>query len=1334
LLSSLKIAARVNLLIALAAFGMLVCSGIGLWALRTHMLEDKRAQLSLVMDLVLNDARDDMNENGGARTESGRAAFLQNLKKAKFGDSPAHYFFVYDYDGVAVLHPDRSRLGQNLSNVAYPGGVKMVPKFIEAGKSRPFGGFLEYDGWDGQKNSTAKIAHVRDAPELKAVIGVGAPVKDMRATFLDRLQLMTSLFASALLATMLGGVILSRSICEPLSDAIGKISRLANGNLDIAPANAADKSELGQVDKALDVLRAHAVEQRALQEKVHEQDALLMKQQKESEEHWRQFVEQAPAAMLMLDRNMVHLACSRRWVELHRVDAGIGCRHYDLFPQVPEHWREAHRRGLAGEIVSADEELFESLDGAKQWLRWEVRPWLAADGTVGGITIMTEDVTDRVLAVAALRESELRMRLAQEAARVGIWESRPADKINVWSDNLWKLFGLEQGQCEPKLWVWLSIMHPDDRELVREKVKNAVAAGQEFEVEYRLNRPDGEPERWLFTRGRPFADSAPDNYFGVAIDITEQKLMEEALRESEMRMRLAQEAAKAGALEWRLADNSLHFDDSMWTLCGVPKPEGFEYSIEGWAAIIHPAERERVVAAVMKAAALGHDYTVPWRLNLPEGEPERWFITRCSPIIGANGSPERYFGVNFDVTEQKLAENALRGSEMRMRLAQEAAKTGAWEWRLADNHIQWSDSLWSLYGVPQPEDWKPSIYAWMSLIHPADQERVATEVWEAVTQGRFVEVQWRLKLPEGETERWFLSRGGPLTGANGTPDRYFGVIIEITEQKLMEKAVLAGKDRQAFLLALNDALRSVDDPVEAIGIAAKMLGKKLKANQVVYGKVEETGVSITHDWNDGVASGAFVMHRLDEIDASFIEYLSSGGTAYVDDVRSDPRLCKPEAQALFERGSVAALITVPFVKNNRLLGVLAVHMRNPHPWSKDEISLAQEVAERTWDAVERARISQSLRESEDRLTFALDAAEVGSWEMSLDTGTYTGSDQALSFFDLPAAAQPSYEEIIALLHPDDRTPVGKALRRTAETGQPLKIETRRLLRDGSIRWLDARAERRSVSGRQVIGGLIQDITERVNQKEAVERAAQSKSEFLSNMSHELRTPMHAILGYSEICTDAVREGETGDLEICLENITKAGGRLLSLLDDLLDLSKMEAGKMEYKFVQADLKEVFDYALMELDPLIRAKQLDVNVRLEAHTDAFFDKSHLTQVVINLLSNGIKFSGAGSKLGIHISEEVLGSGEPGVRCRILDEGPGIPDDELEAVFDKFVQSKKTKTGKGGTGLGLAICSHIIKAHGGAIWAENAKPHGAVFTFVIPKDQHGRGSNGIRSEMFS
>jgi signal transduction histidine kinase len=270
----------------------------------------------------------------------------------------------------------------------------------------------------------------------------------------------------------------------------------------------------------------------------------------------------------------------------------------------------------------------------------------------------------------------------------------------------------------------------------------------------------------------------------------------------------------------------------------------------------------------------------------------------------------------------------------------------------------------------------------------------------------------------------------------------------------------------------------------------------------------------------------------------------------------------------------------------------------------------------------------------------------------------------------------------------------------------------------SVRWLETRGERRSVSGKQVIGGLIQDITTRIKQKEEVEKASKAKSEFLSNMSHELRTPMHAILGYSEIGLTAVVEGNTQSLQKYLENIGRAGKRLLNLLNNLLNLAKMESGRVEYKKERADLKDVIEYALMELDPLIKAKNLKMSVDLDRQTEAVFDKPHMIQVVVNLLSNAIKFSSAGGQILITLFEERSDRGETAVGCRITDEGPGIPDDELQTVFDKFIQSSKTKTGAGGTGLGLAICQMIIEAHGGKIWAENAKPQGAVFSFVIPR----------------
>ncbi len=252
-----------------------------------------------------------------------------------------------------------------------------------------------------------------------------------------------------------------------------------------------------------------------------------------------------------------------------------------------------------------------------------------------------------------------------------------------------------------------------------------------------------------------------------------------------------------------------------------------------------------------------------------------------------------------------------------------------------------------------------------------------------------------------------------------------------------------------------------------------------------------------------------------------------------------------------------------------------------------------------------------------------------------------------------------------------------------------------------------------------MGGLIQDITERVNQKESVERAAKAKSEFLSNMSHELRTPMHAILSYSDMGLIVQAESQTEAAKEYLGNIKIAGSRLLGLLNDLLDLAKMESGRMPLNRTPCDFREVIESARCELKPLLERKNISLTTDITAkNTKSVFDKQRIIQVLINLISNSIKFSSDGGEIRVTLSED-RSTGDPDVlRCSVGDEGPGIPAAELEAVFDKFIQSSKTKSGAGGTGLGLSICREILKAHGGQIWAENRHPKGALFSFTIPR----------------
>jgi len=249
--------------------------------------------------------------------------------------------------------------------------------------------------------------------------------------------------------------------------------------------------------------------------------------------------------------------------------------------------------------------------------------------------------------------------------------------------------------------------------------------------------------------------------------------------------------------------------------------------------------------------------------------------------------------------------------------------------------------------------------------------------------------------------------------------------------------------------------------------------------------------------------------------------------------------------------------------------------------------------------------------------------------------------------------------------------------------------------------------------------VAEQIKSLVEQKDKAEQANLAKSEFLSNMSHELRTPMHAILSYSSLGLKHLDKGDAVTMKKYLTNIHSSGDRLLLLLNNLLDLSKMEAGKMNYNFVAGRFSDIINRTLTECAPLLDYKDIQiVNQCAGVADDVRYDSLRIMQVIVNLLSNAIKFSPEKGIITLQLTEARLASGAEAVCLSVSDSGGGIPPTELDSVFDKFVQSSKTKSGAGGTGLGLSISREIVTAHGGTIWAENRPEGGAVFHFTIAK----------------
>lgn len=230
-----------------------------------------------------------------------------------------------------------------------------------------------------------------------------------------------------------------------------------------------------------------------------------------------------------------------------------------------------------------------------------------------------------------------------------------------------------------------------------------------------------------------------------------------------------------------------------------------------------------------------------------------------------------------------------------------------------------------------------------------------------------------------------------------------------------------------------------------------------------------------------------------------------------------------------------------------------------------------------------------------------------------------------------------------------------------------------------------------------------------------EEANLAKSEFLANMSHELRTPMHGILAFAKFGIDKINLSNKLQLLEFFNEIFNSGQRLIKLLNNLLDLSKLESGKMDYNFSLEKISYITSLSVSSFSAVSDGKNQIIEFEDPAFDDKLvFDKDKILQVINNLLSNAIKFSPDNSNIQIVIEEDA-----ENVMLSVVDNGVGVPEEELVEIFDKFIQSSKTKTGAGGTGLGLPICRQIIKDHNGAIWAEANPKGGTRVSFSIPKD---------------
>ena len=377
-------------------------------------------------------------------------------------------------------------------------------------------------------------------------------------------------------------------------------------------------------------------------------------------------------------------------------------------------------------------------------------------------------------------------------------------------------------------------------------------------------------------------------------------------------------------------------------------------------------------------------------------------------------------------------------------------------------------------------------------------------------------------------------------------------------------------------------------------------------------------------------------------------------------------------------------------------------------------------------ALERRKTDIALRDSEARLHLALDAAEMGIWELNPETLKLVYAGQANRTFGFGESVfSHAWQTFLESVHDDDRELVNKVLAWTLAEDKLCQVEYRaKYSRPGSApgttRWLKllGKSFTKQADGSKQVIGVVQDITERKQadeflvQKEAAESASRAKSEFLANMSHEIRTPMNGVLGM----VDLLQRTELDDTQRSYTKIIQSSGKtLLAVINDILDFSKVEAGKLELTEHAFDLSELIEEVVAPFRASSnKALTLVASIAPETPLGFFGDATRLQQVIGNLLNNAFKFTEHGM-VRLRVEAGAVDQDSMQLNFQVSDTGIGIDSSGRQKLFQPFSQVENSNR-YGGTGLGLIICQRLVQMMHGEIGVESNPGEGSTFSFFI------------------
>lgn len=615
----------------------------------------------------------------------------------------------------------------------------------------------------------------------------------------------------------------------------------------------------------------------------------------------------------------------------------------------------------------------------------------------------------------------------------------------------------------------------------------------------------------------------------------------------------------------------------------------------------------------------------------------------------------------------------------RLEMALEGSSLGVWDWDLLTHQMSYDDRWCKMLGL-DPGEVNMHISTWLKLVHPDDLE-ACRWAFKAYQEGKIdcYRMVHRLQHKDGGW-RYVLSRGQfSKWNAEGQPLQFTGTHLDITES---EKA-------KTIMQNQFDLLKEM---VENIPTAVAMLDRDLRY------------IAVSKKWliDYGLEGQDIIGKSHNEI---FTNFDSHWKCIYQRALDGETVYCNKDS---FER----------------IDGTRHWLKWDVRPWHKDKeiggiLMLTEDISEEV-EAVER------LAESERRLQEAQEIAKIGDWSYDRISQKVSWSDEMYRIFHRSRALGPqSLKEHIEVIHPDDLKLWNEAISNCIANASQYEIRFRTQDKNsGKIIWVLARGRAQTNPKGEVVAlrGVCQDITEQVQAEDKIKMASKAKSEFLANMSHELRTPLNAIIGFSELLMEEVEEGlSPRELNQDLGKIYSSGRHLLHLINQVLDLSKIESGKIKALKEDVNISELIN----EVHDMTESQLNIQNNRMVISSSNIpkmvtIDRDKYKQILINLVSNAVKFT----KNGIIEVRTLLVQvdGRSVLRTSVTDTGIGIPKDKFDIIFDEFSQADQSTTRLyGGTGLGLSISRRFCDIMGGVMTVTSEVGEGTCFAFDVPIEVH-------------